>query len=96
MLRLGTHSKDLAVRYLPKIYHICYLCLQSKDCLFSWCKKLSAMPTLRDLSTGQLSTDNTQALASSCLAVLHLKTLQMQSDDPNNGILRIKLTYLES
>ena len=48
------------------------------------------MPTLRDLLTEQLSADNTQALA----VYMHLKTLQMQSDDPNNGILRIKLTYL--
>ena len=52
------------------------------------------MPTLLDLLTEQLSTDNTQALASSSLAVMHLKTLQMQNDDPSNGILRIKLTYL--
>ena len=49
------------------------------------------MPTLLDLLTEQLST---QALDSSSLAVMHLKTLQMQSDDPNIGILRIKLTYL--
>ena len=92
MLRLGTHSK--AVRHLSKIYHICCLCLQSKDCLFSCCKKPSDVPTLLDLLTEQLSTDNIQALASSSLAVMHLKTLQMQSYDPNNGILRIKLTYL--
>ena len=26
---------------------------------------------------------------------MHLKTLQMQSDDPNDGILRIKLTYVQ-
>ena len=52
------------------------------------------MPILRGLLTEQLSTDNTQALALSSFAVMHLKTLQMQSDDPNNGILRIKLTYL--
>ena len=54
------------------------------------------MPTLLDLLTEQLSTNNSYALASSSLAVVHLKTLQMQSDDPypNNGILRIKLTYL--
>ena len=52
------------------------------------------MPTLLDLLTKQLSTNlNTHALASSSLAIMHLKTLQMQSDDPNNGILRIKLTY---
>ena len=70
-----------------------YLCLQSKDCLFSWCKKPSAMPTLLDLLTEQLSTNNTHALASSSLAAMHLKTLQMQSGDPNNGNLRIKLTY---
>ena len=36
-----------------------------------------------------------QALASSSLAVMHLKTLQMQSDDPNNDILGIKLTYVQ-
>ena len=56
------------------------------------------MPTLLDLLTEQLSTDNnTQALASSSLAVMHLKTLQMQSDDPDNGILRIKLrSYVTS
>ena len=52
------------------------------------------MPTLHDLLTEQLTTDNTQALASSSLVVVHLKTLQMQSDDLNNGILIIKLTYL--
>ena len=52
------------------------------------------MPTLFDLLTEQLSINNTQALDSSSLAVMHLKTLQMQSDDPNNGILQIKLTYL--
>ena len=86
--------KGLAARHLPKKYHICCLCLQSKDCLFSWCKKPSAMPTLLDLLTEQLSTNNTHALASSSLAAMHLKTLQMQSDDPNNGSLRIKLTYL--
>ena len=48
------------------------------------------MPTLLDLLTEQLSTNNTRALASPSLAVMHLKTLQMQSDDPSNGILRIK------
>ena len=47
------------------------------------------MPTLFDLLTEQLSTNNKHALAA-----MHLKTLQMQSDDPNNGSLRIKLTYL--
>ena len=52
------------------------------------------MPTLGDLLTEQLSTDNTEALASSSLAVMYVKTLQIQSDDPNNGILRIKSTYL--
>ena len=52
------------------------------------------MPTLLDLLTEQLSTNNTQALASYSLAVMHLKTLQMQSADLNNGILRMKLTYL--
>ena len=52
------------------------------------------MPTLLDLLTEQLSTNNTHALASSSLAPMHLKTLQVQSDDPNNDILRIKLTYL--
>ena len=36
-----------------------------------------------------------QALASTSLAVMHLKTLQMQSDDPDNGILRIKLTCVQ-
>ena len=39
------------------------------------------MPTLLDLLTEQLSTNNTHALASSSLAAMHLKTLQMQSDD---------------
>ena len=48
------------------------------------------MPTLLGLLTEQLSTDNTQTLASSSLADMHSKTLQMQTDDPNNGILRIK------
>ena len=52
------------------------------------------MTTLLDLLTEQLSTDNTQALASSSLAVMRLKTLQMQSDDPNNVILKIKSTCL--
>ena len=54
------------------------------------------MPTLLYLLSEQLSTDNTQALASSSLAVMHLKTLKMHSNDSNNGsgILRIKLTYL--
>ena len=52
------------------------------------------MPTLLGLLTEQLSTDSTQALAPKSLAVMHLKTLQIQSDDPSNGILRIKLTYL--
>ena len=37
---------------------------------------------------------NGRTMASSSLAVMHLKTFQMQSDDPNNGILRIKSTYL--
>ena len=52
------------------------------------------MPTLLDLLTEQLSTNNTHALASSSLAAMHLETLQMQSDDPNNGSLRTKLKYL--
>ena len=64
---------------LPPKYHICYLCLQSKDYLFSWCKKPSAMPTLFDLLTEQLSTNNTHVLASSSLAAMHLKTLQMHT-----------------
>ena len=92
--QVGDSFKGLAVRHLPQKYHVCYLCLQSKDCLVSWCKKPSAMPTLLDLLTEQLSTNNTHALASSSFATMHLKTLQMQSDNPNNGILRIKLTYL--
>ena len=46
--------KGLAVRYLPKIYHICYPCLRSKDCPISWCKKPSAMPTLLDFLTEEL------------------------------------------
>ena len=60
----------LLVSHLTKIYHIFFLCLQSKDCLFSWCKRPSAMSILLDLLTEQLSTNNTHALASSSLAVI--------------------------
>ena len=48
------------------------------------------MPTLLD----RTAKHRQQALPSSSLVVMHLKTLQMQSDEPNDGILRIKLTYL--
>ena len=94
MLRLGTHSKALQLDICLKYITFATCAYKSKDCLISWRKKPRAMPTLLDLLTEQLSTDSTQALASSSLAVMHLKTLQMQSDDPINGILRIKLTYL--
>ena len=49
------------------------------------------MPTLLDHLTEQLSTNNTRASASSSLADMHLKTLQMQSDDPDNGIFKNKV-----
>ena len=52
------------------------------------------MPTLLDLLTKQLSTNNTHALASLSLVAMHLKTLQMQSDDPNNGSLKNKVSIL--
>ena len=75
----------------PSSYDICQKNITFATCaykvkivrLFSWCKKRSAM-------TEQLRTNNTHALASSSLAAMHLKTLQMQSDDPNDGILRMK------
>ena len=62
------------------------VCYKGKNCLFSSCKKPIVMSTLLDLLTKQLNTDNTEALASSSLTVItHLKTFQVQNDDPNNG-----------
>ena len=95
ILRLGTHSNAQQLDICPKTITFATCAYKVKIVYLVGARnEVLCLPCLISQLTEQLSTNNTHALASSSLPAMYLKTLQMQSDDPNNGVLTIKLTYV--